>query len=318
MSNRRQSTKVSTEEARNAGVSNYRLDLIANVQQGYTFSPDYQGQPRGKWPYVKVGDLNAHGNTKYLRRTTNYINDDVLAEMRATPFLAGSIVFPRVGAALRNNNKRLLQQDSLTDDNVIVITVRNPNICCGEYLYYWFDYHDLQQFCNDGTVPVINGKNLKQQKISLPSIETQKGIAAILSTWDESIEKTVRLIAGKEQLLAGISQELFRGGMRQSKPGWKAFHLSEVLIEHGHLSTGKEEVFSVSVHKGLVNQIEHLGRSFSAIDTENYNVVQPGDIVYTKSPTGDFPYGIVKQSYTDANVIVSPLYGVFSPLLRLV
>ena len=86
-----------------------------------------------------------------------------------------------------------------------------------------------------------------------------------------------------------------------------------MLNEHGDKSTGKEKVFSVSVHKGLVNQIEHLGRSFAAKDTSNYNRVHYGDIVYTKSPTGDFPLGIVKQSLIKEDVIVSPLYGVFTP-----
>ena len=71
--------------------------------------------------------------------------------------------------------------------------------------------------------------------------------------------------------------------------------------------------YSVSVHKGLVNQIEHLGRSYAAKDTSNYKLVKPYDIVYTKSPTGDFPYGIVKQSKVNKEVAVSPLYGVFTP-----
>lgn len=42
------------------------------MQQGYTFSPSYQGQVAGKWLYVKVGDLNAHGNTKYLDKTLTF------------------------------------------------------------------------------------------------------------------------------------------------------------------------------------------------------------------------------------------------------
>ena len=100
----------------------------------------------------------------------------------------------------------------------------------------------------------------------------------------------------------------FRG-----KGEWEKRPLSDVLSEHQQKSTGTEEVFSVSVHKGLVNQIEHLGRSFSATSTEHYNRVLHGDIVYTKSPTGDFPFGIIKQSKLDFPVIVSPLYGVFSP-----
>lgn len=93
---------------------------------------------------------------------------------------------------------------------------------------------------------------------------------------------------------------------------WKNRKLSEFLFEHKLKSTGKEEVYSVSVHRGLVNQVEHLGRSFSASDTSKYNLVKLGDIVYTKSPTGDFPLGIIKQSRVDEEVIVSPLYGVYS------
>ncbi len=97
------------------------------------------------------------------------------------------------------------------------------------------------------------------------------------------------------------------------KQTWKEKRLSEVLFEHDERSSGKEEVFSVSVHKGVINQIEHLGRSFSASNTDNYKRVLPGDIIYTKSPTGDFPYGIIKQSKVAKPVIVSPLYGVFKP-----
>jgi len=94
---------------------------------------------------------------------------------------------------------------------------------------------------------------------------------------------------------------------------WKERTLSDVLTEHGQKSTSIEKVFSVSVHRGLINQIEHLGRSFSASSTDHYNRVLPGDVVYTKSPTGEFPFGIIKQSKLADSVIVSPLYGVFSP-----
>ena len=99
-------------------------------------------------------------------------------------------------------------------------------------------------------------------------------------------------------------------------PSWEERKLSEVLKEHGTKSTGTEEVFSVSVHKGIINQIEHLGRSFSAANTDHYKLVLPGDVVYTKSPTGDFPFGIIKQSKVVKPVIVSPLYGVFTPETR--
>ncbi|TCD46946.1 restriction endonuclease subunit S [Chlorobium sp. N1] len=147
----------------------------------------------------------------------------------------------------------------------------------------------------------------------LPPLPEQKAIADLLFTWDEAIKKTERLIHAKERSLNAYGRDLFDRRNDGNYDGWKVLKLKSVLTEHGDKSTGLEEVYSVSVHKGLINQVEHLGRSFSAANTDNYNRVHFGDIVYTKSPTGDFPLGIVKQSYTENDVIVSPLYGVFTP-----
>lgn len=94
---------------------------------------------------------------------------------------------------------------------------------------------------------------------------------------------------------------------------WEEKKLGDYLYEHKTKSDGKCQVYSVSVTKGVINQMEYLGRSFASSDTSNYKLVKPFDIVYTKSPTGEFPYGIIKQSLIGHNVIVSPLYGVFSP-----
>lgn len=94
---------------------------------------------------------------------------------------------------------------------------------------------------------------------------------------------------------------------------WEKILLCDVLTERKELNKQLYPVFSVSVSQGVINQIEYLGRSFAAKDTSKYHVVHYGDIIYTKSPTGDFPYGIVKQNYNQEKVAVSPLYGVYVP-----
>ena len=73
---------------------------------------------------------------------------------------------------------------------------------------------------------------------------------------------------------------------------------------------------SVSLTKGIVSQVEHMGRSFSAADTSRYSLVRPFDVVYTKSPLAIFKLGIVKQHRGPHNALVSPLYGVFTPANR--
>lgn len=89
--------------------------------------------------------------------------------------------------------------------------------------------------------------------------------------------------------------------------------LSKVLHERNEKNIDGRTICSVSVSQGVVNQVEYLGRSFAAQQTNHYNVVKYGDIVYTKSPTGDFPYGIIKRSDIEEDVAVSPLYGVYTP-----
>jgi len=151
-----------------------------------------------------------------------------------------------------------------------------------------------------------------------PPLPEQRRIAAVLDTWDAAILTTDRLVKAKRARFDWIRDEALTGRtrLRGFNNVWRTVRLSDVLIEHGLCATGTEAVFSVSVNKGLVNQIEHLGRSFSAKETGHYNRVLPGDIVYTKSPTGSFPLGIIKQSKVDVPVIVSPLYGVFTPESR--
>ena len=156
-------------------------------------------------------------------------------------------------------------------------------------------------------------------KKTLPSIEEQRKISEFLSLYDKRITAQATKVVALETRRKGLLQQIFSQEIRfKADDGsefldWEDTMLSDILTERKLKSTGNEEVYSVSVAKGLVNQIEHLGRSFAAEDTSKYKVVKPGDVVYTKSPTGDFKWGIVKQSMIDKDVIVSPLYGIFIP-----
>lgn len=115
----------------------------------------------------------------------------------------------------------------------------------------------------------------------------------------------------KQSLIRGIMASLQTSGLKNNT--WGKISLFDVLTERKELNEKLYPVFSVSVSQGVINQIEYLGRSFAAKDTSKYHVVHCGDIIYTKSPTGDFPYGIVKQNYNQEKVAVSPLYGVYVP-----
>lgn len=173
--------------------------------------------------------------------------------------------------------------------------------------------------CTGTSYPAINSNDLKSIKVNIPNSKVQKLIGDFLFLIDRKID----LLEKKSNLLKeykhGFIQKLRTGKIKFKKndgtyySDWKEIKLSEILFEHKLKYTGNEEVYSVSVHKGVVNQIEHLGRSFATKDLSKYKLVKPGDLIYTKSPTAGFELGIIKQNKNNKNVVVSPLYGVFTP-----
>lgn len=152
--------------------------------------------------------------------------------------------------------------------------------------------------------------------IPLPEINTQREIVNALKLLQQRIELKKKMLKLKHEKKRWLINSLYSGNKRVGayKEKWKLKQLKHILVEHKEKKSNNHEVFSVTVNNGLVNQIEHLGKSYAAEDTSKYNKVKPDDIVYTKSPTGKFPFGIVKQSMLKFEVIVSPLYGVFTPL----
>ena len=149
--------------------------------------------------------------------------------------------------------------------------------------------------------------------MSLPSSDEQKYIADFLGKLDERIKAQERLVSYLKKYKRGLVFSIFS----TSNPyeiAVESTPLTTLLKEYRNRETTNLRVCSVAVAKGVVDQLEHLGRRFAASDTSNYGRVKPGDVVYTKSPTGDFPYGIVKQSWLHEDVAVSPLYGVYTPL----
>ncbi|MEA4918707.1 restriction endonuclease subunit S [Proteiniphilum sp.] len=153
----------------------------------------------------------------------------------------------------------------------------------------------------------ISPKNFQECHILIPDKEEQNKIGKLLYQIDERISTQNKIIGQLETLIMGIYQKL------ADNKHWKKQYLRDILTERKETSKNNLPVFSVSVSKGVINQIEYLGRSFAAKNTANYNVVCFGDVVYTKSPTGEFPYGIIKQSFIRKNVVVSPLYAVYVP-----
>jgi len=200
-------------------------------------------------------------------------------------------------------------------------TARNK---CPQYYTQYFEgglmNREIKAFAQEGArnhgLLNISVDDFFNSYLLVPVLPEQREIAAILTTQDKVIELKEKLLTEKQRQKKYLCQQLLTGKKRL--PGvsgvWKKVNLREVLKERKTKNIEQNlRICSVAVQSGVVDQIEHLGRSYAAADTSNYGVACYGDIIYTKSPTGDFPYGIIKQSQMKENVAISPLYGIYVP-----
>ena len=290
----------------------------------------------GEWKMATFGDIakgfdygmNAaaksfDGNNKYIRITdidevsSQYLYDDVVSpdgELEDRYLVKeNDILLARTGAS---TGKSYLYRNSDGKLYFAGFLIR-ANIYKHNSYFVFSQLHTLRykkwisvMSARSGQ-PGINSQEYASFPVYTTSLQEEDKIATFLKLLDERIITQNKIIEKYESLIQAIYQKK-TVGIR--KGNWQKTELSNVLQERIEKNINGHIICSVSVSKGVVNQIEYLGRSFAAKETLHYNVVKCGDIVYTKSPTGDFPYGIVKRSYIKDDVAVSPLYGVYMPV----
>ncbi len=215
--------------------NNNEIGSFSEIKSGHTFQSKYQGKKSEEWLYIKVGDIGDKKNSKYLKSATNSVSSDVMYEINTKPFRAGSTVFPRVGAALLNNNIRLLHKDSLIDDNVLAVSIFDRKLCDDEFFYYWLSTKQISEFCNNGLVPVISAGRVKSYSIPLPLLPEQQKIADFLGSVDARLENLCQQKTSLESYKRGMMQKLFTQQVRfkdengKNYPDWTIKELGRVF-----------------------------------------------------------------------------------------
>lgn len=285
---------------------------VATVSSGSTPARNNPEYWNGTVPWVTTGELESG----HIFSTIESVSKQAVENLNLTIYPKGTLLMAMYGQGKTRGTVAMLGIDATINQACAAIAPKR-----GEAKFLFFQlqnaYEDIRKLSNTGNQENLNADIIKTFRILwAPGCEQQK-IAEILTTQDKIIELKEKLISEKQWQKKHLMQQLLTGKKRL--PGfdspWKKMKLNQVLTERTEKNEDQHlRICSVAVQKGVVDQVEHLGRSYAAADTSHYSVTHYGDIVYTKSPTGNFPYGIVKQSQVKENVAVSPLYGVYKPI----
>ncbi len=204
-----------------------QIDALATIGSGSGFPKKYQGQTSGKYPFYKVGDMNLPGNEERMTTSRNYISEEVRSELRAKVFPPGTIIFPKIGAAIATNKKRILTEPSCIDNNVMA-AIPNSEFVSSEFLLLWFRSVDLSDFASDANPPSIKASTVKQWPVAIPSTDEQCHIVDILNR-AASIERLrAQATAHLRDLIPALFIKMF-GDPMDNPMGWEVKPLGEVV-----------------------------------------------------------------------------------------
>ena len=290
---------------------NVSLGDISDITKlaGFEFTQYVQYEDSGN--IIALRGLNCKNGSLDLT-DVKYIDNSILEKLTRSKLYIGDILFTYVGtvgevAIIEENDRFYLAP------NVSRIRVEQ-----GYNPYFIKQLIHTKRFYNKiifpliatSSQPALSMENVRKFSLSIPQESEQGKLAEFLNILDQRISTQKKIIEKYESLIRGLITCVNNGKIGQCK----TVCLRELLTECHEKNSDNHEVCSVSVSHGVINQVDYLGRSFAAKEVLHYNIVNYGDIVYTKSPTGEFPYGIVKRSNLDRPVAVSPLYGVYRPV----
>lgn len=167
-----------------------RLGDVCIFFSGTGFPNTFQGKKSGEYPFYKVGDISKNvllGNRELLV-CDNYVDDIIVKEIRGSLIPPKTIVFAKIGEALKLNRRAITLCNCLVDNNVMGLQPDN-NILDTLYFYYFMCSLDLQYYCESTAVPSVRKTRIAEIEIPIPTIEEQRKIAAVLDKVSDLIAK---------------------------------------------------------------------------------------------------------------------------------
>lgn len=204
---------------------------ICTTFSGFTPAADDLFQA-GKYPYFKVAEMNREANLRVMTETDSYVRES------RKFFPKDAIVFPKNGAAIATNKKRILGQDSIVDLNTGGVRA-NEDLVETNYLYYVFQNIDFAQFIRRGAVPTLDLKSILALKIDLPTLPTQQRIVAELDLLSGIIEKKNAQLHTLDELAITIFYEMFGNPVSNDKV-WDSEKMKDIAPQKaysGHIPT---------------------------------------------------------------------------------
>jgi type I restriction enzyme S subunit len=290
-----------------------RLGEVAAITSGGSAPQGERYFLNGKNPFVRVQHLDIDGD--YVRRW-DLITDEAVEHYRLKKFPAGTIVFPKSGAAIRLEKRAILLVDAYIVSHLCAVLPKTSKVD------RWFIFYSLRakRLAEDKAegYPVLNLSEICDVPIPLPPLPEQRAIAHVLRTVQRAKEATEGVIAALRELKKSLMQHLFTYGpvpvterervaLQESEIGplpahWRVVRLGELVEKRLLLIRGG---FPQGQHNEVGNGVPHL-RPFNITNDGSLDLSQ---IKYIAPPSEDDPHWLLPNDVIFNNTNSEELVG---------
>ena len=195
---------------------------VVDIVSGFGFPKELQSKPKGDLPFFKVGDISIAWNSgqKNLTQAQHYLDQAEASSIRAKAFPKGTVVFAKIGEAIRLNRRAILGQPSIVDNNVMGL-IPKEGVVDPTYLFYWSLMLRLGDISQATTVPSVRKSDVEQLSFPWLPLDQQKRIVAEIekqfSRLDEAVANLKRVKANLKRYKAAVLKAAVEGRLVETE-----------------------------------------------------------------------------------------------------
>lgn len=288
------------------------LDQVAKRGSGHTPSKDYPEYWNGGIKWISLAD-SSRLDKGLVTETDKEISLAGVQNSSAVVHPAGTVVLSRDAGVGKSG---VLAQDMAVSQHFIAWDCTASTVLHNWYLYHWLQQQkpEFERVAVGSTIKTIGLPYFKKLKITLPSFEEQCRIASILSTWDQAIATTERLLANSRRRTRDLMASLLSG--RRRFPGmsekWRYVDFDSIFERVTRKNTTQNtNVLTISAEHGLISQRDYFNKSVASANLTGYTLLRRHDFAYNKSYSAGYPMGAIKPLLAYEAGVVSSLYLCF-------
>ena len=152
------------------------LGEVCTFRAGSVFRKASQGKLSGKYPFIKVSDMNLAGNSMGILDANNWVDEEDLRQLKAKPFPSDTTVFAKIGEGLKQNRIRVSLRPTMIDNNMMG-AVPNANVIDPLVLFYALSQFDLGEVAGGTALPYLTVSSLNSLMVPVPPLEEQISLA---------------------------------------------------------------------------------------------------------------------------------------------